>query len=54
MLDGLFDPEGVVVIGASLNPGKLGYGVARNLVVSGYPGRIHFVNPRVERCSIGH
>ncbi len=46
MLEGLFDPQGVVVIGASLNPTKLGYGVARNLVVSGYPGAIHFVNPR--------
>jgi acetyl coenzyme A synthetase (ADP forming)-like protein len=46
MLEGLFSPEGVVVVGASLNPTKLGYGVARNLVVSEYPGVIHFVNPR--------
>jgi acetyltransferase len=40
-----FAPRGVVVIGASQNPTKLGYGAARNLVVSGYPGAIHFVNP---------
>jgi acetyltransferase len=46
MLEGLFAPKGVVVVGASQNPTKLGYGVARNLVVSGYPGMIHFVNPR--------
>ncbi|TFH36486.1 MAG: CoA-binding protein [Anaerolineales bacterium] len=46
MLEGLFDPRGVVVVGASRDPAKLGYGVARNLVVSGYPGVIHFVNPR--------
>lgn len=46
MLEGLFSPEGVVVVGASRNPTKLGYGVARNLVISGYPGEIHFVNPR--------
>jgi acetyl coenzyme A synthetase (ADP forming)-like protein len=46
MLKGLFSPEGVAVVGASLNPTKLGYGVARNLVISGYPGVIHFVNPR--------
>ncbi len=45
MLKRLFAPEGVVVVGASQNPTKLGYGVARNLVVSGYPGAIHFVNP---------
>jgi len=38
-------PRGVAVVGASQNPTKLGYGVARNLVVSGYRGAIHFVNP---------
>lgn len=42
----LFAPRGVAVIGASQNPSKLGYGVARNLVVSGYPGELYFVNPR--------
>jgi acetyl coenzyme A synthetase (ADP forming)-like protein len=46
MFEGLFSPRGVAVVGASRNPSKLGYGVARNLVVSGYPGAIHFVNPR--------
>ncbi len=33
------------MIGASQTPTKLGYGAARNLVVSEYPGAIHFVNP---------
>ena len=37
-----FSPKGVVVIGASTSPEKLGYGVARNLVESGYKGAIHF------------
>jgi acetyl coenzyme A synthetase (ADP forming)-like protein len=46
MFEGLLAPRGVVVIGASHDPVKLGYGVARNLVVSGYPGAIHLVNPR--------
>ncbi len=46
MLDSLFKPRGVAVIGASMNPTKLGYGVARNLVVSGYQGKLYFVNPR--------
>jgi len=45
MFDGLFAPQGAVVIGASRDPVKLGYGVARNLVISGYPGAIHLVNP---------
>ncbi len=46
MFESLFTPRGVAVIGASLNPTKLGYGVARNLVVSGYQGELYFVNPR--------
>ncbi|HJX41974.1 MAG TPA: acetate--CoA ligase family protein [Anaerolineales bacterium] len=45
MLNALFQPRGVVVVGASRNPAKLGYGVARNLIVSGYRGALHFVNP---------
>ncbi len=39
-------PSGVVIIGASHDPSKLGHGVARNLVASGYRGAIHLVNPR--------
>jgi len=41
-----FEPQGVVVIGASTSPEKLGYGVARNLVHSGYQGAIHFVSQK--------
>src|SRR5574341_2283902 len=41
-----FKPRGVVVIGASTSPEKLGYGVARNLVQSGYQGAIHFVSQK--------
>ncbi len=44
-LEGLLTPRGVAVIGASRNPTKLGYSVARNLIVSGYPGQLYFVNP---------
>jgi len=39
-----FSPQGVAVIGASLDPTKLGYGLVRNLVQSGYQGAIHLVN----------
>jgi len=41
-----FGPRGVVVIGASHDPVALGYGVACNLVNSGYRGAIAFVNPK--------
>ena len=43
-LNPFFYPEGVVVIGASQNPAKLGYGLANNLTRSGYQGAVHFVN----------
>jgi acetyltransferase len=38
-----FSPKGVVVVGASTSPEKLGNGVARNLIHSGYQGAIHLV-----------
>jgi acetyltransferase len=41
-----FHPRGVVVVGASTSPAKLGYGAARNLVNSGYDGAIHFVSQK--------
>jgi acetyltransferase len=41
-----FKPKGVVIIGASTSPEKLGYGVARNLIQSGYQGAIHFVSQK--------
>jgi len=41
-----FKPRGVVLFGASTSEEKLGYGVARNLTMSGYPGPIHFVGQK--------
>ncbi len=40
-----FAPTGVALVGASANPTKLGFGLARNLLQSRYRGAIHFVNP---------
>lgn len=40
-----FAPHGVALVGASTNPMKLGFGLARNLIHSHYRGAIHFVNP---------
>jgi acetyltransferase len=45
-LSPFLSPRGVVVIGASTSPEKLGYGVARNLVQSKYQGAIHFVSQK--------
>lgn len=41
-----FKPRGVAVVGASHDPTKLGYGLARNLVQSNFQGVVHFVNPK--------
>ncbi len=41
-----FHPQGVAIIGASHDPTKLGYGLASNLKFCGYPGAMHYVNPK--------
>ena len=41
-----FAPRGVMVVGASKDPTKLGYALARNLIQSGYTGAISFINPK--------
>ncbi|MBN1266460.1 MAG: acetate--CoA ligase family protein [Anaerolineales bacterium] len=45
-MQALFSPRGVVVVGASASPGKLGYSVAQNMRESGYQGEVHYVNPK--------
>ncbi|MBI5480128.1 MAG: acetate--CoA ligase family protein [Deltaproteobacteria bacterium] len=46
MLDGLFRPRGIGVIGASNNPYSIGYIVIRNLQEHGYKGPIFPINPK--------
>jgi acetyl coenzyme A synthetase (ADP forming)-like protein len=41
---GLFSPSSIAVIGASSDPGKVGYAVLRNLLP--FPGTLYPVNPR--------
>jgi acetyltransferase len=45
-LKSFLEPKSVAVIGASREPDKLGYGVARNMTGSGFPGEIFLVNPK--------
>ncbi len=45
-LEPFLAPRGIAVIGASGDPTKLGYAVARNLIQGGYTGEVHLVNPR--------
>ncbi len=46
-LDLFFNPRGVVLVGASGDPKKLGYGTARNLAGGEFSGAVHFVNPHL-------
>ena len=42
----LFNPRSVAVVGASTNPGKIGFRIVENMVNSGYTGEIYPINPR--------
>ncbi|MFQ6059137.1 MAG: CoA-binding protein, partial [Anaerolineae bacterium] len=48
MLDAFFCPGAVAVIGASRNETKLGYGILKNIIDSGYPGQVYPINPQAE------
>ena len=41
-----FSPKAIAVIGASQKETKLGYGISRNIVRSGYSGELFFINPK--------
>jgi len=40
----LFDPDGIIVTGASTHPGKFGFVALHNILASGYTGRIAATN----------
>jgi acetyltransferase len=46
MLDTLFSPRSIAVIGASRTEGKLGYAVLANIIQSGFSGDIYPINPK--------
>jgi len=46
MLDGLFRPRSVAVIGASNNPYSIGHIVLKNLAMYGFKGPIYPINPK--------
>jgi acetyltransferase len=48
VLDMLFDPLAVAIIGASRTPDKLGHSVLRNVIQHGFQGAVYPVNPKVD------
>jgi acetyltransferase len=53
MLESLLYPHSVAVIGASRNPGKVGYELVANLVKGGFAGDLILVNPTAPKI-MGH
>ncbi len=49
MLDKLFNPRAVAVIGASHTEGKVGYSLLKNLKTQGFEGPIYPVNPKSDK-----
>ena len=45
VLKHFFQPQSVAVLGASHVPGKVGYDVLKNLIQSGYPGKLFPIHP---------
>lgn len=49
MLEAIFAPQSVAIVGASPDPSKLGHRVLKNVVENGYQGRIIPVHPTAEQ-----
>lgn len=47
-LSNLFAPETIAVIGASRNPDKIGNAIVKNILDSGYKGKVFPINPKEE------
>jgi acetyltransferase len=47
MLDALFNPQAIAVIGASRDPGKVGRDILNNLIEFHCEGQLYPVNPSV-------
>src|SRR3954468_24313827 len=45
MLEAIFAPQSIAIVGASPDPSKLGHRVLRNIVDNGYAGRVFPVHP---------
>jgi acetyl coenzyme A synthetase (ADP forming)-like protein len=48
VLEKLFYPKSIAVIGASRQEGKVGHSILKNLLQYGYPGKIYPINPKAE------
>ena len=42
----LFEPRSVAIVGASAQPGKIGYSITRNIINGGFAGKVYPINPK--------
>ncbi|RLB92582.1 MAG: CoA-binding protein [Deltaproteobacteria bacterium] len=48
MLEHFFNPSSIAVVGASSNPGKIGYTVLNNILQYGFRGSVYPINPKAK------
>jgi len=48
MLEHFFNPSSIAVVGASQNPGKIGYDILNNILRYGFEGPVYPINPKAE------
>jgi acetate---CoA ligase (ADP-forming) len=48
VLDNLFNPKAVAVVGASTKVGKVGHSLVQNIIENGYEGEVYPVNPKAD------
>ena len=48
-LEKLLHPDSVAIIGASPDKKKVGYAALKNMVLSGFKGRLYAINPKAEQ-----
>ena len=49
MLDFLFNPKSIAVIGASRKKGRVGRSILENIIFHGYKGKVYPVNPKAKK-----
>ncbi len=47
-LESFFSPQSVAVVGASREPGKVGYAILDSMIKAGFPGELFPVNPKAD------
>ncbi|HID17850.1 TPA: hypothetical protein EYP26_06130 [Candidatus Bathyarchaeota archaeon] len=48
-LEAILNPKSIAVIGVSRQPGSVGHETLRNIIESGFPGKVYPVNPRADK-----